>query len=77
MAASVLRLKSHPSLLLMVVVMVLVVVVFPTVGANIAEFDEYWKEREKQAKSSAIAAFQPNPEDVSNEFNNKVAKYVR
>lgn len=73
-AAAVLRLKSNPCLLLLLVVMVLVVVVLPTVRAHIAEFDEYWKEREKQAELSAINVFQTNPVEVSNEFNYKVAR---
>ena len=63
--------KSN-SLLLLFVVMFMVVV--PTIRAHIAEYDEYWKAREKEAKTVAIDAFDPSPEDVNDDFNNNVEK---
>ncbi|CBI32014.3 pectate lyase [Vitis vinifera] len=65
--------KSN-SLLLLFVVMFMVVV--PTIRAHIAEYDDYWKAREKEAKTVAIDAFDPSPEDVNDDFNKNVEKSI-
>ena len=66
--------RKSNTLLLLLVVMVLVVLV-PTVRANIDTYDDYWKSRAKEGKLDALEAFDPSPEDVSHEFNQKVEKY--
>ncbi|XP_052108116.1 pectate lyase-like [Arachis duranensis] len=48
--------------------------VFPTLNANIAEFDQVWMERSIEAKKAARKAFKPNPEAVTDEFNQHVNK---
>lgn len=68
MAAS----KSSSLLLLCAVTTFMVVV--PTVLANIAEYDDYWKAREKEAQIAATMAFDPAPEDVNDDFNKNVAR---
>ncbi|KAF5749018.1 pectate lyase-like [Tripterygium wilfordii] len=46
----------------------------PTLLANIAEFDEVWKERADKAKKNALDAYQPDPESVTFDFNFEVNK---
>ena len=50
--------------------------VFPTLKANIAQFDQVWQKRSLDAKKAARQAFKPNPEEVTTDFNKHVNKYV-
>lgn len=47
-------------------------VLVPTLHANIAEFDGYWKQRANQAQKAAQEAYQPEPFNVTNQFNSHV-----
>nr|CAN69905.1 hypothetical protein VITISV_001007 [Vitis vinifera] len=58
--------KSSSLLLLF---FVLFAVIAPTIRANIAEYDDYWKEREEEAKKAALEAFHPTPQEVNDHFN--------
>ncbi|XP_057417419.1 probable pectate lyase P59 [Lotus japonicus] len=51
---------------------VLYLVAFPTLRANIAQFDQVWQERSQHAKSAALQAYRPNPEQVTVDFNKHV-----
>uniref|UniRef100_A0A7N0UZ31 Pectate lyase n=1 Tax=Kalanchoe fedtschenkoi TaxID=63787 RepID=A0A7N0UZ31_KALFE len=42
--------------------------------ANIAEFDDYWRERESTARKLAEEAYHPEPEEVTDEINLHVTK---
>lgn len=55
---------------------VLYLVAFPTLRANIAQFDQVWQERSQHAKSAALQAYRPNPEQVTVDFNKHVNEYV-
>lgn len=48
------------------------VMIFPTLNANIANFDEVWQKRAEEAKKAAYEAYQPHPEEVTNNFNQQV-----
>lgn len=50
------------------------VVLIPTLKANIAEYDEVWQKRAEDAKEAAREAYQPNPEEVTHDFNKQVHK---
>lgn len=50
------------------------VMIFPTLKANIADFDEVWQKRAQEAKKAAIEAYQPHPEEVTSNFNQQVHK---
>lgn len=41
----------------------------PTLHASIGDFDEYWKNRAEQAHQDALKAFNPDPLNVTNQFN--------
>lgn len=62
MAATKLRLVFFVSLAVLV----------PSLQANIGEFDEFWQQREAEAKKAALEAYQPNPELITEQFNSKV-----
>ncbi|MED6181602.1 hypothetical protein PIB30_020868 [Stylosanthes scabra] len=49
--------------------------VFPTLNANIGEFDKIWLKRSIEAKKNAHNAFKKNPEAVTADFNQHVTKY--
>ncbi|KAE8665285.1 putative pectate lyase 7 [Hibiscus syriacus] len=49
------------------------VVIIPTLQADIAEYDEYWRERELQAKENLEKEYNPKPEEVTNHLNDRVA----
>ncbi|GKV22434.1 hypothetical protein SLEP1_g32308 [Rubroshorea leprosula] len=49
-------------------------VIIPTLLANIGDFDDYWKQREAEAKKYADLAFNPRPEEVTQHFNAHVAR---
>ncbi|KAK8602755.1 hypothetical protein V6N13_084958 [Hibiscus sabdariffa] len=46
----------------------------PKLWANIGEFDDFWKQREEEAWKIALAAYEPNPENVTNHLNLHVNK---
>lgn len=48
--------------------------IFPTLNAHIADFDEVWQRREEEAKKAAVKAYQQNPEEVTDHFNDQVHK---
>ena len=48
------------------------VVITPITTANIGEFDEVWQKRAEEAQKEALKAYEPNPEIVTQEFNNEV-----
>ncbi|XVE56994.1 hypothetical protein DITRI_Ditri04bG0055800 [Diplodiscus trichospermus] len=47
------------------------VAVSPIVKANIGEFDEVWQTRAKEAKRAAQFAYEPNPDNVTNDLNSQ------
>ncbi|XVF03393.1 hypothetical protein REPUB_Repub04eG0257400 [Reevesia pubescens] len=50
------------------------VVIIPTLQAHVAEYDDYWKQRELLAKEHTEKAYNPNPEEVTQHFNHHVAR---
>ncbi|CAM8909825.1 unnamed protein product [Rhodiola kirilowii] len=44
--------------------------------SHIAEYDEYWREREARARKLAEEAYHPNPEEVTDEINEHVSKAI-
>lgn len=46
----------------------------PKLHANIAKFDEVWRERAEKAEKAAIDAYEPNPEVLTRNFNEQVTK---
>ncbi|MBA0746552.1 hypothetical protein Gogos_009060 [Gossypium gossypioides] len=46
----------------------------PTLEAHIAEYDEYWKERELEAIKNLDKAYHPNPEDVVRHYNDHFSR---
>ncbi|KAJ1378449.1 Pectin lyase fold/virulence factor [Sesbania bispinosa] len=55
---------------------VLFLAIFPTLRANIAQFDQVWLKRSQEAKKAAQQAFKSNPEEVADDFNKHVNKAV-
>lgn len=51
-------------------------VLAPAIRAHIAEFDEVWKKRAEEAQEAALEAYQSKPEDVTNDLNKNVRKWV-
>ncbi|OAY69304.1 Pectate lyase [Ananas comosus] len=43
-------------------------------NANIADFDEHWRKKAEEARAQALAAYKPDPESVTNSFNQAVHK---
>ncbi|KAI4329609.1 hypothetical protein MLD38_027977 [Melastoma candidum] len=54
------------------VLVIVVAFVIVTVQAHIAHFDEVWQKRAEAARKAALEAYQPNPENVTDEFNHRV-----
>ncbi|KAA8533013.1 hypothetical protein F0562_032870 [Nyssa sinensis] len=48
----------------------------PTFHAHIAVFDEYWQNKSLQAYKTANQLYRPNPEEITDDFNKKVARAV-
>lgn len=48
----------------------------PSLSAHIPEFDEYWQKRAKLARISSLAAYHPNPQEVTEGVNAEVHAYV-
>ncbi|KAK4779945.1 hypothetical protein SAY87_016051 [Trapa incisa] len=46
-------------------------------SAHIAKFDEYWQQRAKEAENASLEAYDPKPEDITNELNLDVDKVIR
>lgn len=42
------------------------------VNAHIAEFDDYWKSRADEAQKVALDAFNPHPEEVTEQLTDDV-----
>ncbi|KAJ1438963.1 Pectin lyase fold/virulence factor [Sesbania bispinosa] len=55
---------------------VLFLAIFPTLRANMAQFDQIWLKRSQEAKKAAQQAFKTNPEEVADDFNKHVNKAV-
>ncbi|GMI87354.1 hypothetical protein like AT1G14420 [Hibiscus trionum] len=49
-------------------------VIIPRLRAHIADYDDYWRERELQAKENLEKEYNPNPEEVTKHFNEHVAR---
>ncbi|KAH7529144.1 hypothetical protein FEM48_Zijuj05G0153300 [Ziziphus jujuba var. spinosa] len=62
---------AKPKLLILCL---LLVAFFPALMANIAEFDEVWQNRAREAKKASRAAYNPHPEQVTQNFNKEVHK---
>nr|KJB33634.1 hypothetical protein B456_006G037300 [Gossypium raimondii] len=48
--------------------------------ANVAEFDDFWKQHEMEARKLVLKAYQPSPENITNQLNynvNKTRRYLR
>ena len=57
------------------IIFVFMVTILPNyMRAHIADFDEVWQQRAKEAKRAAYKAYQPNPEKVTQNFNYHVHK---
>lgn len=50
------------------------IVYSPIVKGNIGHFDEVWQERAENAKKGAFKAYNPNPENVTSDFNRETEK---
>ncbi|KAL4317931.1 hypothetical protein GQ457_18G025490 [Hibiscus cannabinus] len=50
------------------------VAIIPSLQAHIAEYDDYWRERELQAKENLDKAYNPHPEEVTNHYNEHAAR---
>ncbi|OMO79210.1 Pectate lyase/Amb allergen [Corchorus capsularis] len=50
------------------------VTLIPTLLAGIGNFDDYWKKREQEAWKKTLAAYNPNPENVTSSTNHNVHK---
>lgn len=55
-------------------VLLLLAAVAVLAKAHIAEFDDYWSEREANARKLAEEAYHPTPEEVTNELNEHVTQ---
>ncbi|PIA62529.1 hypothetical protein AQUCO_00200501v1 [Aquilegia coerulea] len=54
-------------------VLCVVFLAFATLAlAHIGEFDEYWQKREAEARRVALESYHPEPEEVTNHFNQHV-----
>lgn len=52
------------------------VVLIPTLRAEIGDFDESWQLRAEEAHKAALEAYDPNPEEVTDSFNEEVDKLI-
>lgn len=52
------------------------VVLIPSLQADIGDFDESWQQRAEEAHKAALEAYDPNPEEVTDSFNEEVDKFV-
>ncbi|KAH9615802.1 hypothetical protein KSS87_007217 [Heliosperma pusillum] len=48
----------------------------PLLQANIGHFDDHWQKRQQAARKAATNAYNPNPHNVTNHFNNQVHKHA-
>lgn len=48
--------------------------IIPKLYANIADFDPYLEKRAEEALQSSLAAYNENPEDVTQNFNKEVGE---
>lgn len=54
------------------VLLIAFVVTLPILEANIADFDEVWQKRAEAARKAALDAYQPHPENITDELNHRV-----
>jgi pectate lyase len=47
-------------------------VIVPSLRAHIAEFDTFWQHKSEEAKKDALKAYQPNPEEITEQLNSRV-----
>jgi len=52
------------------------VVLIPSLQADIGDFDESWQQRAEEAHKAALEAYDPNPEEVTDSFNEEVDKVI-
>ncbi|XP_039024852.1 pectate lyase-like [Hibiscus syriacus] len=52
------------------------VTLIPKIWANIAEFDDFWKQRQEEEWKIALASYEPTPENVTNHLNFHVNKVL-
>ncbi|XP_059452251.1 pectate lyase-like [Corylus avellana] len=57
------------SLILFVSFAVSFAVIVPSLRAHIVEFDNFWQQKSEEAKKDALKAYQPNPEEVTEQLN--------
>lgn len=57
-------------------VMAALAITIPCLEANIGEFDNYLRQKAKQARRAALEAYEPNPLNVTSELNKHVHLYV-
>ncbi|KAG4128636.1 hypothetical protein ERO13_D09G032366v2, partial [Gossypium hirsutum] len=43
---------------------------------NVTKFDDFWKQREKEARKLALKAYEPSPENITNHLNYNVNKPI-
>ncbi|XP_031092870.1 pectate lyase-like [Ipomoea triloba] len=61
--------KNHEMMLLLLLVVAFTAL---TAKANIGHYDEVWQQRAAEAQKAAHYAYHPNPENVTNHFNENV-----
>ena len=52
------------------------VVLIASLKAEISDFDDSWQKRAEEAHKAALEAYDPNPEEVTDSFNEEVDKFV-
>ncbi|RWR87985.1 Pectate lyase/Amb allergen [Cinnamomum micranthum f. kanehirae] len=62
----------RPCFLFLLFLLMSILGVVSSVDGHIADFDEVWQERAKKAQEDALAAYHPNPEEVTGHLNHEV-----
>jgi len=57
---------------LSLILLVSFAVIVPSLRAHIAEFDKFWQQKSEEAKKAALEAYQPNPEEITEQLNWRV-----
>jgi pectate lyase len=57
---------------LSLILLVSFAVIVPSLRAHIAEFDKFWQQKSEEAKKAALVAYQPNPEEITEQLNSRV-----
>ena len=58
----------------LLVFFVSIFVLIPSLQANIGDFDKVWEKRALKAWNESEKAYNPNPEEVTDSFNEEVDK---